>query len=101
MASELEQYDKPIIKALRTMAQEGCPPSAIMKELKRRLGPGPHLLTLLDYFRQAFCLTLPEAKPIASLSRNNLRDIEDEPLFDELLIPAIQAHRSERVERAS
>ncbi len=54
-----------------------------------------HILTLLDYFRHAFHLSLAEAKPLAALSRNEQRDIEDEPLLDELLSPAILNNRSE------
>jgi hypothetical protein len=56
---------------------------------------GTHILTLLSYFRHAFHLTLAEAKPIAALSRNEQRDVEDEPLLDELLSPAILNHRSD------
>ena len=36
-----------------------------------------------------------EAKLIAALSRDEERDVENEPLFDELLSPAILGHRSD------
>jgi hypothetical protein len=67
----------------------------MVRELKRRLGAETHILTLLSYFRHAFHLTLAEAKPIAALSRNEQREVADEPLFDELLWPAIRNHRSD------
>jgi hypothetical protein len=54
-----------------------------------------HVLTLISYFRRAFHLTLAEAKPIAGLSRNEERTVEEEPWFDELLSPAIRGHRSD------
>jgi hypothetical protein len=49
----------------------------------------------LDYFRQAFCLTLGEVKPIAELSRTEQRDIVDEQLLDDLLNPEILKRRNE------
>ena len=67
----------------------------MVRELKRRLGMETHILPLLNYFRHAFHLTLAEAKPLAALSRNDHRQVEDEPLFDELLSPAILNHRSD------
>jgi hypothetical protein len=67
----------------------------MVREAKRRLGEETHILTLLKYFRQAFHLTLAEAKPIAALSRNEQREVEDESLLDELLAPAILKHRSD------
>ena len=75
------------------MARQDRSPSEMVRELKRRLGRETHILTFLSYFRHAFYLTLAEAKPIAALSRNEQREIEDEPLFDELLSPAILNHR--------
>jgi hypothetical protein len=95
MSSDLEQLDQAVIDALRGMARQGRSPSEMSRELKRRLGVETHILTLLSYFRHAFHLTLAEAKPIAALSRNEQREVGDEALFDELLLPAIQNHRSE------
>jgi hypothetical protein len=93
MPNNLEQLDQAIIGTLRTMARQARLPSDMVRELKRRLGKETHVVTLLSYFRHAFHLTLAEAKPIAALSRNEQREVEDEPLFDELLSPAILRHR--------
>jgi hypothetical protein len=67
----------------------------MVRELKRSLGTQIHIVNILDYFRHAFCLTLADVKPIAALSRNEQRDVEDKGLLDELLWPAIQQHRPE------
>src|SRR5258708_974287 len=95
MSNDLEQLDQAVIGTLRGMARQDRSPSEMARELKRHLGRETHVLTLLSYFRHAFHLTLAEAKPIAALSRNEQREIEDEPLFDELLSPAILNHRSD------
>ena len=99
MSNEREQLDHAIIVTLRGMARQSRSPSEMFRELHRRLGMGTHVLTLLSYFRHAFHLTLAEAKPIAALSRNEAREVEDEPLFDELLSPAILGHRSDWEDR--
>jgi hypothetical protein len=95
MSNDLEQLDQAVIGTLRGMARQGRSPSEMVREVKRRLGAETHILTLLSYFRHAFHLTLAEAKPIAALSRNEQREVEDEPLLDDLLSPAIVNHRSD------
>ena len=95
MSNDLEQLDQAVIGTLRGMARQGRSPSEMVRELKRSLAVEAHIVTLLSYFRQAFHLTLAEAKPIAALSRNEQREIEDEPLLDELLSPAILNRRSD------
>jgi hypothetical protein len=95
MSNDLEQLDQTVIGILRSMARQGQSPSAMFREVNRHLGRGMHILTLLSYFRHAFHLTLAEAKPIAALSRNEQREVVDEPLLDELLSPAILNHRSD------
>ncbi|HVS34587.1 MAG TPA: hypothetical protein VMS17_03330 [Gemmataceae bacterium] len=95
MSNDLERLDQAVIDALRGMARQGRSPAEMVREVKRRLGGETHILTLLSYFRYAFHLSLAEAKPIAALSRNEHREVEDEPLLDELLSPAILNHRSD------
>jgi len=95
MSNDLEQLDQAVIGTLRRMARQGRSPSEMFRELKRCLGMETHILTVLSYFRHAFYLTLAEAKPIAALSRNEQRDVEDEPLLDQLLSSAILNHRSD------
>ena len=93
MSHEVQQLDQAVIGTLRSMARQGRSPSAMVRELKRRLGMKTHVVSLLNYFREAFCLTLADAKPIAALTRNEQREIEDETLLDKLLLPAILNHR--------
>jgi len=95
MSNELGQCDPDVIGRLRVMAREGRSPCEMVQELKRRFGMETHVLTLLTYFKQAFSLTLAETKPLAALSRNAHREITDELLLDDLLLPAIEIHRSE------
>ena len=101
MSNDLEQLDQAVIGTLRGMARQSRSPSEMFRELKRRLGMETYILTLLSYFRRAFHLTLAEAKPIAALSRNEEREVEDEPLFDQLLSSAILWHRSDWEARGS
>ena len=95
MSNDLEQLDPAILGTLRGMARQSRSPSEMFRELHRQLGMETHVLTLLSYFRHAFHLTLAEAKPIAALSRNEEREVENGPLFDALLSPAILGHRSD------
>ena len=95
MSDHVDQLDQAIIGNLRCVAQEGRSPSELVHELRRCLGSQTHIVTILNYLRQAFCLTLADVKPIAALSRNEPREIEDENRLNELLLPAIQRHRSD------
>jgi hypothetical protein len=95
MSNNREQLDQGVIAALRDLARQSRSPSEMVRELKRRLGMQTHILTLLSYFRHAFHLTLAEAKPIAALSRNERREVEEVPLLDDLLSPAILNHRTD------
>ena len=95
MSKDQEQLEQAVIGVLRGMARQSRSPSEMVREAKRRLGGDTHILALLSYFRQAFHLTLAEAKPIAALSRNEQREVEDELLLDALLSPAILSHRSD------
>ena len=67
----------------------------MFKELKNRLGRDASIVTIIDYMRSAFCLTVAEVKPLAALSRNEQRDIVDEALLHDLVMPEIDKHRGE------
>lgn len=95
MTNYLQELDHAVIGALRSMARQGRSPSELLREARRRLGDQTHIVTLLSLFREAFHLTLAEAKPIAALSRNEERVVEDESLLDQLLSSAIASHRSD------
>jgi len=51
-------------------------------------------IAMIEYAREAFCLSLPEASPIAGWGFAGVGEIPDERL-DELLDPAVTAHREE------
>jgi hypothetical protein len=93
---ELEKCDRAMVNTLRSMARAGRTPMELVGELRRHLGAATHILELLAYFREAFKLSLAEAKPIARLFRDDPRGVVgDEHLLDELVTPAIQSHRLE------
>jgi hypothetical protein len=93
---ELDKCDRAIVTTLRSMARAGQTPTELVGELRRHLGPAAHIVDVLAYFREAFKLSLAEAKPIAGLFRDDLRGVVgDEQLLDELVTPAIQSHRLE------
>lgn len=91
----MEQFDQAVLLSFRSMARQGRSPSEMLRTLKRSLGTETHIVTFLNYFRQAFGLTLSDVKPIAALSRNEQREVEDEALLDELLLPVIMKHRTD------
>ena len=90
----MRELDQNIIARLRSMARQGDSVAMMFRELKTRLG-SDSIVPLLEYTRSAFCLSLAEAKPIAALSRTGQRDIVDESLLNELVMPEIEKHRSE------
>jgi hypothetical protein len=77
------------------MARSGESVAAMFNELKRRLGPRGSMVDIVSCMREAFHLSLAEAKPLAALSRTEARDIQDPELLDRLLKPAISKHRHE------
>lgn len=91
----MEQLDFTLIQRLRSMVLDGLSPSVMFKTLKGRLGDETHILTILHYFQQAFCLDLSEVKPFASLSRAGTKEVHDEAFLDELVMPAIIKHQLE------
>jgi hypothetical protein len=86
--------DLSIIARLRQMARDGDSVAMMIGELKARLGSN-FIIPILEYMRAAFCLSLQEAKPIAALTRTEHREVMDEALLNELVMPAIEKHRSE------
>ncbi len=89
----MNELKENVIFQLRDMARRGDSVGMMFKELKSRLGPD--IVPLLEYMRSAFCLTVAEVKPIAALSRTDGRDVADEVLLQELVMPVIEKHRGE------
>ena len=90
--SELQQD---IILQLRDMARRGESVGTMYSELKKRLGADATIVTIIGYMRSSFCLTLTEVKPVAALSRTDQREVVDETLLHELVMPEIDKHRRE------
>ena len=91
----MNELRQEIICQLRDMARRGESVSAIFRALQMRLGPEASILSIIEYMRSAFCLTLSEVKPLAALSRTEQRGVANESLLDELVAPHIDQHRSE------
>ncbi len=89
------EIDPEIIIQLREMARRRHSVATMFKELKGLLGSDVSIVTILEYMRSAFGLSLVEAKPIAALSRTERREIIDDAMLNELVMPAIDKHRSE------
>ena len=89
----MSDINQAIITRLRDMARHGDSVAGMFKELKTHLGPEVSIVTIIEYMRSAFCLSLAEAKPLASLSRTEQREIVDEALLNELVMPDIEKHR--------
>jgi DNA integrity scanning protein DisA with diadenylate cyclase activity len=92
--ASVSSLDENIIVGLREMARRGESVAMMFKELTARLGSAS-IVTILDYMRTAFHLSLTEAKPIGALSRMERREIVDEALLNKLVMPEIEKHRSE------
>ena len=84
-----------ITTRLRQMARDVLPVKTMFTELKTSLGADVSIVTLLDHLRAAFHLSLAEVKPVAALSRNGQRQVEDGAQLEELMKPSIQKHREE------
>jgi hypothetical protein len=93
----MQAINNDITARLREMARDGQSVAAMFSELKTALGADVPIVTILDHLRSAFCLSLAEVKPVAALSRNGNREIEDAARLEELMTPSIQKHQSEWV----
>lgn len=91
----VNQLDQDIIARLRELGRRRESVGTMFKELKDRLGTGATIIPILEYMRSAFCLSLAEVKPLAALSRTEGREVVDEVLLDELVLPEIDKHRAE------
>lgn len=95
MSNQIRQLDPATIENLRNMARQGRSASEMVRELRRCLEPEAYIVMVLNYFREAFRLTLADVKPIAAFTRNKQREIENEARLDALLVPAILKHRED------
>src|SRR5262249_26917932 len=91
---QTSELNPAIISRLRQMARQGDSVGTLFRELKARLGSNSIAL-IIEYMRATFFLTVREVKPLAALTRTEQRDVMDEGLLNELVLPEIEKHRSE------
>jgi len=90
----MEQLQSELVHRLRSMARTGARVSEMLRELTRDLAPpSPHKVTLIKYMREAFCLTLQQASPIAGWAADGMGEIQDAQL-DGLLHLEIAKNRT-------
>ena len=90
----MNELNPAIIARLRQMARQGDSVAVMFDELKTRIDSNS-IVSILEYMRAAFCLSVLEAKPLAALSRTEQREIVDGALLEKLMMPGIEKHRSE------
>lgn len=95
MLDDSTQLQPGIVEEMQSMARGGHSPISIFIYLNKTLGSDSHILDILKYFRKAFGLSLSEVKPIAALSRNERRGIENADLLNELLMPKIMERQNQ------
>jgi hypothetical protein len=87
--------DAKLVAQLRAMVQRDQSLSHALKRLFQELSLSERgKITLINYAREAFRLTLHEASPIAGWDTTGTGEISDEHL-DELVVPAIMSHLEE------
>lgn len=88
--------DPETLEALRAQYRDQATPSAILREIVRRLGgPGScHKLDLLANVRAVFGLSLAEASPVGGWAADGTGELKDAQI-DGFLTPAIENHRSD------
>lgn len=82
---------KKMLNAVREMARKGNRPSQILREIIHWFSPGQlHKLDLIRDMREAFALTLQQAKPIAGWSADGRGELTDNQLDDFLTIEILK-----------
>lgn len=89
----MAELDATVIRQMRAMARNGEGPSRVLREVIARLSPDiPHKVTLINYMREAFCLSLQQAGPVAGWAGAGAGDLTDAQ-FDALIAPEIHKNR--------
>jgi hypothetical protein len=84
-----------LIERLRAMARSGATIADMLRDLIHRSASGAlHPAEAIRYVREAFHLSLREASPIAGWFPPGEGEVSDGRL-EELLAPAVGAHRSD------
>ncbi len=89
----MDELNPAVVHRLRDMARHGASVPQMLREILRSLAPErPHAVTVIKYIRDAFRLSLAQAKPIAGWFRDGTGDLQDAQL-DELVMPEILKNR--------
>ena len=80
------------IRHLREMARRESA-ATMFRDRRSRLGSSAHILDIVRCLRDAFCLSLAEAKPVFALTRSTDREITDEAEFNRFVTREIEKHR--------
>ena len=86
--------DRDIVRQLRDTARQGASVPDILRKLISLLPQGNvHKVTLIEYMRRTFCLTLEQASPIPGWTPERTGELNDARL-NELIMPDIQRNRA-------
>jgi hypothetical protein len=89
----MANIDPAIVSELVSLARDGATAAQIMHTLVQRLpAADQHTMDLIKYMREAFGLSLAQAKPIAGWAPNGTGELNDSRL-NELLIPDILGNK--------
>jgi hypothetical protein len=89
----MEELKSDIVRELQTMARNGQTVPQMMRAIIVALAPKhPHKVALIQYLREAFCLTLQQAAPIAGWSADGTGELQDTQL-NAFLLPEIMKNR--------
>lgn len=94
----VHDVDPTIVEMLRSMARSGETPSSMFAAINHRCGTTCHKIDVINYFRDAFALSLKEASPLASCSdrvENEGLRVVNALLLDSYILPAIRDHESD------
>ena len=91
----MDSINDQFVVELRRQAMQGESVLTMFNYLKSQLEPNNSIVSIINYFRVSFFLSLAEVKPIAALTRTEGREVVDEDRLNELLHPAIAMHRKQ------
>jgi hypothetical protein len=90
----MESMKQALLDQMRTMARQGATVPDMLHELIRHHVSEPcHTVTLIQYLRAAFGLSLQQAAPLGGWLPDRAGELSDAAL-DELILPEIMSNRS-------
>jgi hypothetical protein len=90
----MNDFDPSLIHMLRAMAGDHCSVAEMARAILPKMSSGGgNAIEVLRYFREAFCLTLAQAKPVADWIVYNRTESSDSELH-KLVWPCIESLRA-------